>query len=260
MPSYTESSTGRKLAVLVPAYNEARTIGEVLRRIAAVPFPIDFEIIVVDDGSKDATYAEARAVADHLPAIRVFQMARNGGKGAAIRHAAAMATGDILAVQDADLEVNPAELPALLTPILDGRTRVVYGSRFKGRPFQWTIGYLANRGLTALTNLLFMGGLTDMETAHKMMEADIFRRLVLTGRRFEIEPEVTAKLLRAGHTILEIPIEYDPRTREHGKKISWRDGVEAVRMLLRCRFLPMERIVSGAANADAQLSSPPLRS
>jgi glycosyltransferase involved in cell wall biosynthesis len=237
--------TRRKLAVLVPAYNEARTIGEVLRRIAAVPFPIDFEIVVVDDGSRDATFSEARAVALEEPRIRVFQMERNGGKGAAIRHAAAMADADILAVQDADLEVNPAELPRLLAPILEGRTRIVYGSRFKGRPVQWTVGYAANRALTMLTNVLFLSRLTDMETAHKMMEASIFRRLVLTGRRFEIEPEITAKVLRAGHTILEVPIEYDPRTRAQGKKISWRDGLEAVRMLFRCRLVSLSEIVSG---------------
>jgi glycosyltransferase involved in cell wall biosynthesis len=239
VPSY---ASRRKLAVLVPAYNEARTIGEVLRRIAAVPFPIDFEIVVVDDGSRDDTYAQARAVAEQVPCIRVFQMERNGGKGAAIRRAAAMAEGDIFAVQDADLEVNPLELPRLLAPILEGHTRVVYGSRFKGRPFQWTVGYLANRGLTTLTNILFFARLTDMETAHKMMDADIFRGLVLTGRRFEIEPEITAKVLRAGHRIFEVPIEYDPRTREQGKKISWRDGVEAVRMLLRCRFMALTEI------------------
>jgi glycosyltransferase involved in cell wall biosynthesis len=240
------TSSHRKLAVLVPAYNEAGTIGEVLRRIAAVPFPIDLEIVVVDDGSRDDTYAQACAVAEQLPCIRVFRMERNGGKGAAIRRAAAMADGDVFAVQDADLEVNPTELPRLLEPILEGRARVVYGSRFKGRAFQWSIGYLANRALTALTNVLFFARLTDMETAHKMMEAGIFRGLVLTGRRFEIEPEITAKVLRAGHRIVEVSIAYDPRTRAQGKKISWRDGVEAIRMLLRCRFMPLAdiRIVS----------------
>lgn len=248
MPSDRSSRANRKLAVLVPAFNEARTIGEVLRRIAAVPFPIDFEIIVVDDGSKDRTFEEATAVAAELPRVRVFQMERNGGKGAAIRYAASQATGDILAVQDADLEVNPSELPGLLEPILAGRARVVYGSRFVGRPFQWTVGHAANRGLTMLTNLLFGSRLTDMETSHKMMESDIFRRLVLTGRRFEIEPEITAKLLRAGYQIVEVPIGYDPRTREQGKKLRWRDGVDAVRMLLRCRLAALGKIVSGPAS------------
>jgi glycosyltransferase involved in cell wall biosynthesis len=207
----------------------------VLRRIAAVPFPIDIEIVVVDDGSSDATYAEASRLGEQIPALRVFRMERNGGKGAAIRHAAAQATGDIFAVQDADLEVDPSELPRLLVPILAGDARVVYGSRFAGRPFQWNIGYLGNRALTALTNVLFFARLTDMETAHKVMDASIFRRLDLTGRRFEIEPEITAKVLRAGHAIVEVPIAYDPRTRAQGKKISWRDGIEAIRMLIACR-------------------------
>lgn len=234
------------LSIIVPAFNEHRTIGQVLRRIAEIDLPIAREVIVVDDGSTDETLRVAQSEADRFPFIRVVQMPRNGGKGAAIRHGASLAAGDILVIQDADLEVDPGEYVQMLVPMLRDGADVVYGSRFLGRPWRWELGYLANRFLTGLTNVLFFGGLTDMETSHKMMRTHVFRTLVLTGDRFEIEPEITSKILRSGHRIREVPIAYEPRTHAEGKKIGWRDGVVAVRTLMKCRVMSRDRIVRGA--------------
>jgi glycosyltransferase involved in cell wall biosynthesis len=232
----------RVLSIVVPAYNEANTLDRVLRRVLSVALPCDFEVIVVDDGSRDDTYAIAARIAEAEPRVRAVRLEPNGGKGSAIRHGASLARGDVLVVQDADLEVDPLELPRLLAPIAAGRADVVYGSRFLGQPFEWSAGYLGNWALTRLTNVLFLARLTDMETAHKMMRIDVFRGLRLEGQRFEIEPELTAKLLRCGHAILEVPIGYARRSRKEGKKIGWRDGVAAIRTLVRCRFLPMTAI------------------
>lgn len=233
----------RLLSIIVPAYNEHRTIGQVLRRIAELQLPIEREVIVVDDGSTDATLRVAQEEADRFPFIRVVQMERNGGKGAAIRHGATLAKGDILVIQDADLEVDPGEYVQMLVPMLEAGADVVYGSRFLGRPWRWQLGYLANRFLTGMTNVLFGGRLTDMETSHKMMRTAVFRKLVLSGDRFEIEPEITAKILRAGHRIQEVAIAYEPRTHAEGKKIGWRDGVVAVRTLVKCRLAPRHEIL-----------------
>jgi glycosyltransferase involved in cell wall biosynthesis len=215
----------------------------VLQRIAALDLPIAREVIVVDDGSTDQTLRVAQAEADRHECIRVVQMVRTGGKGAAIRHGASLATGDILVIQDADLEVDPGEYVQMLVPMLAEGADVVYGSRFLGRPWRWQVGYLANRFLTGLTNVLFGGRLTDMETSHKMMRIEVFRQLVLTGDRFEIEPEITSKILRSGHRIREVPIAYEPRTHADGKKIGWRDGVVAVRTLIGIRLTARDRIV-----------------
>lgn len=170
-------------------------------------------------------------------------MPRNGGKGAAIRHGAALARGDVLVIQDADLEVDPGEYVQMLAAMRRHDVDVVYGSRFLGRPWRMDLGYLANRFLTGVTNVLFGGRLTDMETSHKMIRTEVFRRLVLTGDRFEIEPEITSKILRSGHRIHEVPIAYEPRTHADGKKIGWRDGVVAIRTLLRCRVASRRTIV-----------------
>jgi glycosyltransferase involved in cell wall biosynthesis len=161
----------------------------------------------------------------------------NAGKGSAVRRGFAEARGTILAIQDADLELDPAQLTRLVQPILDGRTRVVYGSRFlEGRPeAPWTT-LVANRVLTAVTNLLFSARITDMETCYKLMTADVARSLRLEANRFDIEPEITARLLRAGHGILELPVRFEPRSRAQGKKIGWRDGVHAIAVLVRHRL------------------------
>jgi glycosyltransferase involved in cell wall biosynthesis len=229
-----------KLSVIIPVYNEEQTIGEVVERVLAVDLgAIEKEIIVSNDGSNDGTRSaidESRWAAD--PRIKVHHNQINLGKGAAVRLGLHYAAGDILLVQDADLELDPGEYARLLAPILDGRTDVVYGSRFLNQPRRIPLRTrLANRALTWLTNALFLGRLTDMETAYK-----VFRREVLDGIRlrsvgFDFEPELTAHLLRAGRKIIEVPIGYHPRRVEEGKKIRWTDGFDAVYMLLKCRFV-----------------------
>jgi len=228
-----------KLSIVIPVYNEEQTIGEVVERVWAADLgDIEREVIIANDGSTDHTCQALDAspwIAD--PRVKRYDCPINLGKGAAVRLGLAFATGDILLIQDADLELDPSEYGRLLAPIVEGRARIVYGSRFL-TPSQ-RIAFrrrLANRFLTVLTNLLFGARLTDMETAYK-----VFRREVLDGIRlrcvgFDFEPEITARFLRAGHRILEVPIRYNPRRTDEGKKIRWIDGVDAVYALLKCRF------------------------
>ena len=224
------------LSIVVPVFNEARTVVEVVERLIAIDLPAPREILVVNDGSTDGT----REVLDRIPArpeLRIIHAASNGGKGSAIRIGFAQAAGTIVAIQDADLELDPAQLAELVRPILSGQTRVVYGSRFlAGRPDAPWLSVLANQALTGVTNVLFGGRLTDMETCYKVMTADIARSLHLECNRFDIEPEISAKLLRAGHQILELPVRFEARSRAQGKKIGWRDGFQAIKVLLRYRF------------------------
>ena len=223
-------------SIVVPVYNEGKTVAEVIERLIAIDLPAPREILVVNDGSTDNT----RAVLDAIPprpGLKIIHAEKNGGKGSAIRIGYAQAAGDIVAIQDADLELDPAQLAQLVQPILDGKTKVVYGSRFlAGRPPAPLVSILANQFLTGVTNLLFGGRLTDMETCYKVMTTDIARSLGLESNRFDIEPEISAKLLRAGHSIQEIPVRFEPRSRAQGKKIGWRDGVQAVQVLFRYRF------------------------
>jgi glycosyltransferase involved in cell wall biosynthesis len=225
------------LSILVPVFNESRTVASVIARLKTVDLPVPREIIVINDGSSDGT----REVLDALPvegnAVRILHVAQNAGKGAAIRLGLQHARGTILAIQDADLELDPAQLAALVTPIVGGETNVVYGSRFlAGRPDAPWLTVLANRTLTLLTNVLFGARITDMETCYKIMRTDVARALELESNRFDIEPEITAKLLLAGHRIQELPVFFKPRQRAEGKKIGWRDGFHALRVLAGYRF------------------------
>jgi glycosyltransferase involved in cell wall biosynthesis len=231
-------AVGPVVSVLVPAYNEGATVTRVFERLASVPLRL--EIIAVDDGSNDATGRILDELAAQGRIHKVIHHPANRGKGAAIRTAIAAATGDVMVVQDADLEYDPAELPALLAPISDGRADAVYGSRFLSGPhrvlFFWhSVG---NRLLTLLSNMLTDLNLTDMETCYKMVRADLMRRLVLTTDRFGFEPELTARLAQAHARIYELPISYAGRTYAEGKKISWRDGVAAFWHIARFNLLP----------------------
>jgi dolichol-phosphate mannosyltransferase len=227
-----------KLSIIIPVYNEELTIADVLRAVADTP--ADKEIIVVNDGSTDGTKGALESARPYV--THIHHASVNGGKGAAIRTGLKYVSGDVVLIQDADLELDPREHQALLQPILDGRTNVVYGSRFLlPNPAIPAKTVAANRFLTWLTNSLFGSRLTDMETAFKAFRSEIICSLPLTCRRFEFEPEVTAELLRRGHQILEVPVSYRPRTTDEGKKIRPRDGVVAIWTLLKCRFRTVRR-------------------
>jgi glycosyltransferase involved in cell wall biosynthesis len=224
------------LSIIVPVYNEARTVTAVIDRLLTIPLPVAREIVVVNDGSTDGTREVLDGITERPGLLEIVHAETNGGKGSAIRTGFARARGTIIAIQDADLELDPAQLAMLVQPILDGRTRVVYGSRFlAGRPPAPLISVLANQALTAATNLLYGARITDMETCYKIMAGDVARSLSLEANRFDIEPEITAKLLKGGHTILELPVKFEPRSRAEGKKIGWRDGVHAIQVLLKHR-------------------------
>jgi glycosyltransferase involved in cell wall biosynthesis len=225
------------LSIIVPIYNEVRTSRAVIDRLLAIDLPVARELIVVDDGSSDGTREVlADAVGAGVP-VTVILADVNQGKGSAIRRGMEAARGTIIAIQDADLELDPQQLAELVQPILRGETDVVYGSRFlSGRSKAPWVSVAANRALTSLTNVLFGGSLTDMETCYKVMRIGVARSLQLRANRFDIEPEITARLLRAGHRIQELPVRFDPRSRADGKKIKWRDGVRAVQVLVAERL------------------------
>jgi len=230
---------GRELlSIIVPVYNEVRTVLAVIDRLQAIDLPVPREIVVINDGSTDGTGEVLDgAIVDPGSDIRVIHVQPNAGKGAAIRRGFNEARGTIVAIQDADLELDPQQLAALVTPIVRGETNVVYGSRFlAGRPAAPWITIAANRALTTTTNLLFGSSITDMETCYKIMRADVARSLNLDANRFDIEPQITARLLRSGHRIHELPVKFDPRSRAQGKKIGWRDGVRALEVLVKERF------------------------
>ena len=225
------------LSIIVPVYNEVATSRAVIDRLVAIDLPLPREILVVDDGSTDGTEAVLdQAVRDRLPIV-VLHVHPNAGKGSAIRHGLRHARGSIVAIQDADLELDPHQLGSLVEPILRGTATVVYGTRFAhGRAGAPHLSYAANRLLTTATNLLFGASITDMETCYKVMRVEVARSLDLSAQRFDIEPEITARLLRRGHRIHEVTVRYDARSRREGKKIRWRDGVRALQVLLRERF------------------------
>jgi glycosyltransferase involved in cell wall biosynthesis len=223
------------LSVVMPVYNERATIDEIIARVTRVPMRI--ELVVIEDCSTDGTR-------EHLVELKrqynftLLLQERNQGKGAALRRGFASVTGDIVVVQDADLEYSPEELPMLVELIAEGRADVVYGSRFLGRHrvFLFT-HYMGNRLLTLLTNILYNTMLTDMETCYKLMRREVLDGLNLSSNGFGIEPELTAKIFKRGYRVYEIPITYDGRSYEEGKKIGWKDGVVALWVLLKHRFI-----------------------
>ena len=228
-----------KLSIIIPVYNEEQTIAELVGRVRAVDLgAIDKEIIIANDGSSDGTrqvIASSEWAGDSR--IHVYDNPINVGKGAAVRIGLKYATGDVILIQDADLELDPQEYGGLLAPLLAGRADIVYGSRFLQPTARISFrARIGNRLLTWLTNVLFGARLTDMETAYK-----VFRRASLDGIRlrcvgFDFEPELTAKFLRAGRRIVEVPVRYNPRRVDEGKKIRWTDGIDAVYALIKCRL------------------------
>ena len=222
------------LSVVMPVYNERDTIEGMIARVLAVP-NLRIELVVVDDGSKDGTSDILRGLQGRYP-FKLFQKP-NGGKGSALRLGFKEVTGDLVVIQDADTEYSPEEFPELIELICQGRADVVYGSRFLGRHrvFLFT-HYLGNLFLTFLTNILYNTMLTDMETCYKAMRIDVLRSFTLDSNGFGIEPELTAKIFKRGYRVYEVPITYDGRGYDEGKKITWRDGVVALWVLLKYRF------------------------
>jgi glycosyltransferase involved in cell wall biosynthesis len=227
----------QKLSVVVPVFNERNTLVEIVRRMRLVDLPegVDREIIIVDDGSSDGTRDVLKQLSDST--VRVVLHSENRGKGAAVRTGIENATGDYVLVQDADLEYDPDDWPKLLRPVLRGKARVVYGSRFTGeRRNMLFLHWVGNRCLSLLTNLLYNTTLSDMETCYKLVDRKLLDELQLRSDKFDIEPEITAKILKRKIRIYEVPISYTGREYEEGKKITWRDGFAAVSTLVKYRF------------------------
>ena len=227
-----------KLSIVIPCYNEETTVEAIIEVVRAVPY--DKEIIVVDDGSTDGTRERLKQYDDDDD-VRVFLQPVNQGKGAALRRGFEEASGDVVIIQDADLEYSPDDYPRLLQPIIDGRADVVYGSRFQGGSgrvlyYRHTMG---NKFLTFLSNLFTDLNLTDMETCYKVFKREVIQNIILESDRFGFEPEVTAKLAKMRDVIIyEVPIQYHGRTYDEGKKITWRDGVSALWCILRFNINP----------------------
>ena len=240
------------LSVLIPVYNEEKTINTILEKVYRVNLPknVRMELVIVNDGSTDKT----KKILNHLlkqrdrfkgVAVTTFHHDKNKGKGAAIKTALSLASGDYLIVQDADLEYDPQDFNRLLEPVLSKKAQVVFGTRLKNFPLKlWgkdkTIlpsHWVANKVLTKLTNLLYGSSLSDMETCYKLFSANVFKNIKLKARRFDFEPEITAKILRRGFIIHEVEIKTTPRTHKEGKKIKWQDGIEAILTLIRVRLM-----------------------
>jgi len=226
----------QKLSVIVPVFNERNTVVEIVRRMRAVELPVDREIVIIDDGSDDGTRAVLAQLGDST--VRVVLHPQNQGKGSAIRTGLDHVTGDLVIVQDADLEYDPDDWPKLLAPVLKGRATVVYGSRFTGeRRNMLFLHWVGNRFLSLVTNVLYNTTLSDMETCYKLFDRRVLDGIELRAVRFEVEPELTAKILRRGIRIYEVPISYSGREVNEGKKITWRDGLVALWTLVKYRFV-----------------------
>jgi glycosyltransferase involved in cell wall biosynthesis len=242
-----------KLSVIMPVYNEINTISEIVRRVRAVKLavPVGFdpedgtvvefqrEIVIVDDGSTDGTRDILLTLKDDPDTVVVFHE-RNQGKGAAVRTCLQHASGDVMLIQDADLEYDPREYPSLLKPVVEGRSKVVYGSRFRGGPtkamFFWHM--LGNRFVTLTTNIMYNTILSDMETCYKVFTREVADQIDLKSPRWGFDPEITAQILKRGYRIYEVPISYTGREFSEGKKLNWRDGFVVLWTLIKCRFTP----------------------
>ena len=224
-----------KLSILMPVFNEAETVEVVVKRVLDVPYPCDIELVIVDDGSSDRTPALLAAIDD--PRVSVHTHPVNRGKGAAIRTAAARATGTHVVMCDADLEYSPEDLPALLRPVLEGEAEVVYGTRSFSSHTAFSFWFvLGNKGVTFFANALFDSWISDLETCFKLMPLDLYRSLDVRSAGFGMEAEITGKLLKRSVRPYEVPIRYRARSRAEGKKLTWRDGVEAIWILSRIRL------------------------
>ncbi len=233
-----------KLSIIIPIFNEEKTIKEVLKRVASVRLPfIEKEVVIVDDASTDGSKLIIQK--SGIKGLKIIFHQKNMGKGRAIRTGIKQATGEVIIIQDADLEYNPDDYSKLLRPIIENKAKVVFGSRLMDYPLRFwgkdktILPYhlIANKFLTFLTNLLYGSHLTDMETGYKLFKSDLLKKISITSNRFEFEPEITVKILKLKIPITEIPIKVKPRTYQEGKKISWRDGILAVWELVKYKFV-----------------------
>ena len=228
-----------KLSIIVPVYNEEKTISKILDKLVKVNLGIKKEIIIINDGSTDNS---KKVIENYLKDKKTqinfkFKNKENGGKGSAIKEGVKLATGDIITIQDADLEYNPEDFRKLIKPIIENKALVIYGSRFlKEHEPLYKIYFLGNKFLTFLTKIIYSSKITDMETCYKVFKADIIKNIEIKANHFNFEPEITARILKQGIKIKEIPISYSPRSIQEGKKINWKDGLQAIWTLIYWKF------------------------
>ncbi len=230
------------LSIIIPVYNEENTIIDVINKVNSINFNIKKEIIVVNDGSTDKTYEKLMEIKKRLNHIKIINYKNNKGKGFAIRKGFQVSTGDIAVIQDADLELNPRQISRLIQPITNNQYKVVYGSRFKSGGFFYKpknmrfISLFANKILTYIFNILFHSHLTDTQTCYKTIHRDVLKKLELNSNSFEIESEITYRLLKGGYKIIEVPVDYFPRNKQQGKKIRWKHAVKNLIVIFKMKF------------------------